>query len=137
MSFETWKEEFYPVPVEELPYNLTDEELILHSLKKWTGVLPENLKKHEVRYKHHTITPTKNLEQYLTFDTDTCSLCRSYYPKNYAHPCNFNRITLCPIVRATGKTCGYPWRYSHETNHPIVNLLKKTLEFVQNEENMS
>ena len=49
MSVETWKEEFYPV-------DATDDEvqegsifiLLDHSILKWTGALPENLKKHDV-----------------------------------------------------------------------------------------
>lgn len=50
MSFQTWMEEFYPNP---LPSNVKSISMTLkqacqHSLQKWIGLRPENLKKHHV-----------------------------------------------------------------------------------------
>ena len=44
MSIETWKAEFYPKPARVT----TVEEAAEHSLQKWQGYLPENLKRHGV-----------------------------------------------------------------------------------------
>lgn len=39
MSLETWKEEFYPIPADEVP----ESQALAHSLRKWEGLRKENL----------------------------------------------------------------------------------------------
>ena len=42
MSLTTWKKEFYPVPAKKMPLRKALE----HSILKWRGALPGNLRKH-------------------------------------------------------------------------------------------
>jgi len=109
--------------VEELPYNLTDEELILHSLKKWTGVLPENLKKHEVQYRNWKVSEKENIK--LSFGDGTCSLCHRYYVRTCKK--------TCPIIKTQGTNCHAIWAACHKKGKPMIELLEKTLEFIKKE----
>ena len=42
MDSAAWCEEFYSVDAKDVP----KQEAVAHSLKKWIGLLPENLAKH-------------------------------------------------------------------------------------------
>ena len=53
MTIESWAEEFMPITV--LPEGADDRFCLEHGLKKWTGALPENCAKHNVRYGNHQI----------------------------------------------------------------------------------
>lgn len=70
MSLADWKDEFYPHDAEEA----TEEDAVEHSLRKWEGLRPENLKKHKV----HTIGSDleDDEDDYLDIDWSTCALCR-------------------------------------------------------------
>ncbi len=75
MSLETWKEEFYQYDVysEE-----AEESPILHSLNKWKGLLPNNLKKHNVRIVQEnwdTVLKDEN-DEVFSVDAKTCALCQ-------------------------------------------------------------
>ncbi len=47
MSLATWKAEFYPFTAEKCAAEFPEEALD-HSIRKWEGLSPENLKKHGV-----------------------------------------------------------------------------------------
>jgi len=82
MTLKSWKAEFYT----ELPTETTDP--VEHSLKKWTGLLPQNLKKHGVEllrdpghtnsyiYAHHIFDA--GTDEHFDIDSSTCSLCAQY-----------------------------------------------------------
>lgn len=134
MSIKTWKSEFYPKPVEET----SPEEAILHSLRKWEGLRPENIQKHSVN-----INCFGNIydDRYNRFNVDnrSCSLCHHYYDdiKDADERCD-----ACPlsIVRG-GKSCESatdtenigmclpPWnQYTENGNpEPMIFWLKKAL----------
>ena len=69
MSLTTWREEFYPFRATEVEPGLPSIE---HSLKKWTGALPENLTKHGCRYEYHRIYENDVDTDYINFDSDSC-----------------------------------------------------------------
>jgi hypothetical protein len=75
MSLETWKEEFYQ-------YDVYSEEAeknpMLHSLNKWKGLLPNNLKKHKVAIIQENWDTMLLDEKGELFPVDakTCALCQ-------------------------------------------------------------
>lgn len=118
MSEETWIAEFYPVPAE----NVSAEDALDHSIKKWEGALRKNLKKHGLE------------SAPIVFDGDSCALCVNYLyiPKKTACKC-------CPlfIVRGNVNCCNErpgEWmspfdQYGLEENpRPMLTWLKKAKE---------
>lgn len=124
MSIVSWMEEFYSKDAVELANydGVTDLDLVRHSLKKWQGALPENLVRHNVGYKSHTIYQ-EDSEFY--FDRNSCSLCVFD---------NHSNCRTCPILSVTGKTCdignffcqgSMTWNNSGDTPEPMIRLLEK------------
>jgi hypothetical protein len=73
MSVESWKEEFYSEPADQVPAGRAAR----HSLKKWKGVLPENLKKHNVAYINGRVFDRYRDDEVI-FGSDTCALCQAF-----------------------------------------------------------
>lgn len=95
MSIKTWKNEFYPVSATS---RMSKKAAIKHSIKKWEGLLPENLKKHGVVL-NGLGDVCENLGSHFCFEisTDTCALCEKY----------FNDIcSKCPLYKKLGFKCG-------------------------------
>lgn len=141
MSFQSWIEEFYPVDAVTFANtkDVTDEDLINHALKKWTGALPENTKKHGVCYYDHEIRDPYNTDHCLTFAVRSCTLCVRYdgvHCEEYDLP-----EEQCPIIRTIGLPCdrinayiGKSFYLRSENNPaPMIELLEKTLEFIKHE----
>jgi hypothetical protein len=74
MSLETWKQEFYPEPADEC----SAERAVAHSILKWTGLLKENLKKHNVWRKLGEWNLTSINDERFTVASDSCALCYHY-----------------------------------------------------------
>lgn len=67
-------------------------------------------------------------------DTDTCALCEKYL---YDYACKDIHGKDCPIVRMQGIPCCFPlldsiYHKSEKDPAPMIDLLKRTLEFVRN-----
>ena len=101
MSFESWKEEFYPMPAEEV----RPERALEHSLQKWKGLRPENLKKHGVVYDKirqavldpdHPEADHPEGEDRLCIDGDSCALCV------HNHDTDDTLCESCPFYKARG-----------------------------------
>jgi hypothetical protein len=138
MTIETWKEEFYTEEAYTAA-NGTDEECITHSIKKWEGALPENLKKHQLTKDYKTL----NDKDYdFDFDGSTCALCQKYNditPDNedddidtYCYSDALDQA--CPIVRMTGDTCDQIYFESLKDPTLMLDLLKRVKEYVDNEQ---
>jgi hypothetical protein len=70
MSYESWCKEFYPSPPSE---DMTPLKAAKHSLRKWKGVLPANLRRHGLTRDRDMIR-----EDYLvvhTLGALSCALC--------------------------------------------------------------
>lgn len=128
MSLQTWKEEFYPIPADKVE----EKDAVQHSLTKWKGLLPENLKKHEVFRIELCSSPTI-VDQYtdiseisvgLPVTSKSCSLCELYFATKAAPGC-----THCPIKVSSGESCNKEyWTYREEGNPtPMIELLERTL----------
>lgn len=138
MSLATWKKEFYPTTAKTAAARTGAVKCIEHSLKKWEGALPENLEKHGLEYEDHVIWNKEKTES-MRFDSWTCALCKKYLDR---YDCSG-----CPIVIAGNPECdAYPleeddngdgvpidgYRKSENNPQPMIDTLKKTLEFYKN-----
>lgn len=98
MSLETWIKEFYPVPAQDV----SEKKALNHSIVKWTGLLPKNLRKHGVEWAApRAIRDAVTLD---TFDIDvtTCALC--------VHHCrSFGEMECegCPLNQYLGMPCDH------------------------------
>lgn len=92
MSIETWKKEFYPVSATS---RMSKKAAIEHSIKKWEGLLPENLKKHGV-----VLDRCGDIhDDVINFEISdqSCALCQKYM-----HEC----CAKCPLHEKLGFECG-------------------------------
>lgn len=134
MTLKTWKEDFYPISAEKAA-ELSWKEAVQHSLRKWEGFLPENLEAHQVfirkpesrngEYLLKLMEPGS--KSYLPISSTTCSLCQKAV----------DDCRRCPIVSMRERSCDND-EFSHMVKllfpTPMIELLKKTLEFVSGEE---
>ena len=124
MSLQTWKKEFYPIEAGDTEKRQSVE----HSLQKWNGVLPKNLKKHGLKRSN-----AKIFEDYgdaFELDMDSCSLCTWFY-NDAASSCS-----ECPLHKSTGKTCGIHCHNQYDAAifdgkiQGMINALKKARKFL-------
>ena len=110
MSRRSWLLEFYPVPASKVP----KDQAIAHSLKKWLGLLPRNLKRYGLK-----TAP-------LRIDSSTCALCHHYI---FTVGCR-----NCPLTLVRGAPCDVPLNWEHQSPYqawrlkqdpdPMIALLK-------------
>lgn len=128
MSLDTWMQEFYPVRAEHA------KDVLEHSIQKWTGLLPENLEKHEVSVQYYAPGKLRVLEKdeqgfFLWIDSSTCALCMQHL-KDSGY-CDF-----CPLFRVLGMRCDAndweksPWRQfvRYKVAQPMLDLLLQAKE---------
>ena len=128
MSITTWKKEFYPKELEKT----TIAESVEHSIRKWTGLLQKNLKKHRL-YRDGAYIFNKE-RGFKVCGPETCSLCHHFYEKKFGkhHDCG-----ACPLFKATRKACGYHDNNQYdrviddkESPMILINALKKARKFL-------
>jgi hypothetical protein len=134
MSLQTWKKEFYPVPADDVEA----PDAIAHSLQKWIGLRPENLKKHGVQIKHRAVENINphGLEDYgyIPISDSTCSLCAVYFEED-----SYDGCSACPLALARGgAACDNPMDgegmspydvFTRSSDpEPMIMLLKKAQE---------
>lgn len=126
MSLKSWQQEFYSQEASSL-VNESDEDCLIHSIKKWTGALPENLKKHEVVYQEHKLLALVTDMKSVSFSGLTCALCQKYSdssPDEDDFVCYHDGIDeYCPIVRVTGSTCSDAYGVSIKNPKAMIELL--------------
>lgn len=116
MSLTTWKKEFYRTPA-----NKTSKRYALkHSIKKWTGLLSKNRKKHKIKLHSGTLRDING--NGLEIDDTSCSLCVHY---------NFSGVDCsnCPLTSVSDDEhpCHKAYAYFMDTNKiaPMIKLLQK------------
>jgi hypothetical protein len=120
MTIETWKAEFYSQDAETFA-NKSDAECLTHSIKKWTGALPENLEKHGLKYKDFVLHNKKSTDpnnSTFEFVDHTCALCQKYeycYGNDTQEP--------CVIVAITGNPCQEIYDVCKEDPSKMLELL--------------
>ena len=120
MSLATWKKEFYPVTASAAA-KYSWLRAIDHSLRKWTGLLPKNLKKHGAHINAWgDIEDDTNAE--LTIDENSCSLCAK------ADVRGSKNCARCPILINVGVKCTDAFREFMYTQDPkpMIKLLETT-----------
>lgn len=145
MSLKTWKNEFYSLPIYAL-INPTDLECVNHSILKWSGALPENLKKHKVSYEDHEVYESSPSSTAFYFGGTTCALCNIYFEDKDENECySEDKAEYCPIVRLLGRPCDRKdnstkpptesiYDQSANVPEPMLNLLKQTRDYLIKEE---
>lgn len=98
MSTADWESEFYPVTAgvaeAAAPRNdLGAVSLLDHCLQKWRGLLPVNLKKHDLTAQ----------DMVMAVGGDSCALCVRFRTVGFGDMCSG-----CPLVEARGVQCFRP-----------------------------
>lgn len=148
MTIKSWKKEFYPVPA----YDCPEDQAIEHSLQKWIGLRPENLKKHKVQYLAESGTVIDlnavNDEDALCIDGESCALCTHHLDHNdtLCEPCplyeargGFACDTQTPSEFGKGIDAPYQAMSNEQwqdgTPEPMIYWLEVTLKAKQSETN--
>lgn len=126
MSIETWKEEFYPVSATS---RMSKKSAIEHSIKKWEGLLPENLKKHGVVLDR--CGDIHDDEVKFEISDLSCALCQKYF---------WECCIKCPLYEKLGFECGKGtikdgdgWKSYMEEGSPEL-MLKNLRSLLVNED---
>lgn len=126
MSIETWKKEFYPVSATS---RMSKKAAIEHSIKKWEGLLPENLKKHEVVINQYGDIHDDEIN--FEICDGSCALCQKYWAEYCAK---------CPLYKKLGFECGKGeiedgdgWTYYMDEGSPEL-MLKNLRSLLVDEE---
>lgn len=140
MSIATWRKKFYP-PITPVVVS-TGLKAATHSLKKWTGVLKENLEAHGLTRDSNELTDKLGRTFYL--NSDSCALCIKFYGEDYDNNYNEDETEYsdcgdcgdCPLYKVRG---GYPCDFEtpsekvspfvEKTGEKMVYWLEKTKEF--------
>lgn len=126
MSLKSWKEEFYPIAASEV----AREQAVQHSLQKWIGLRPENLKLHGVELQTSSFPPTLTSahdSDALQIFSKSCALCKYYAQNDGCEGCPLqvaNDETMCDATRGES-----PWFDFVEREDPerMISLLEKAL----------
>jgi hypothetical protein len=144
MTLQSWKDEFYPVDAD----CVAPEDAIAHSLQKWTGLLRENLEKHDCSIglyesvTDHSFLCSGVKDRYglvLEISSDSCALCSLYFWGRQEH-----EHTECPLYGVHGVNCDdvtsrkglspwYMWVYEGNPR-PMIALLREALETQKQQE---
>ena len=116
MSVETWFAEFMPVPAESAVSS--DRAACEHALRKFTGLLPENLDKHKVEFVYLSAIRDHEITRIVTGSAN-CSLCHRYLAANCAG---------CPLYLCYTATGLYKAFTVTGNPQPLIDALKSILE---------
>lgn len=125
MSTESWKEEFYPVSATRFEYRQDIQvNAAKHSIKKWRGFYPSNLKKHRVWLSIGYLTDGRT--SIKATGSLHCALCRVT-----------NSCKMCVLSRV-GAECSNnnsPYQRVNQGASPkvLIDALKKALKLAEKE----
>lgn len=133
MSLETWKKEFYS---QDPTKRMTKVAAVKHSIKKWVGLRPENLKKHKLSY-----FDVKGLQDVdgnkFWVNSSSCALCVKYYDDQQ----DKNSCYRCPLYKSLGNiecdgSDDMPFMLFVDNKNdpePMIAALEKVLAEIENE----
>jgi len=135
MSLKTWKEEFYPIPADEVE----KKDALAHSLRKWEGLRKAQLDKHGlVRRRCEIAEDDSFFVPHLAIAAETCALCvlaEKESDVNTRVPCASSYYCgKCPLYKLEGKACDYgkndPYGiFTGEGNpEPMISLITRAIE---------
>lgn len=129
MSLEIWKAKYYPAPAAEV----SKEDALEHSIRKWQGLKATILKRHGLKYKWTSKSIVDAQGNKLIISISSCALCLHFAKGPGSCP-------ECPLAIArSGVSCDYttneellskkynPWQeWILNNNHlPMLNWLLK------------
>lgn len=126
MSLKSWKKKFYPVQA----YFLKKKSIlaaIQHSIKKWVGLRPKNLKKHNLHLSDAIIfelLPDKSNSKDFSICEESCALCVKFLrTKSHCRACPIGKILRHPCDSCDTD----PYKIFSQTDNvePMIKLLKK------------
>lgn len=137
MSLESWKAEYYQLDADVPEVQVDDITRTRHSLQKWIGLRPDNLKRHNLRKGCRSIIEPLAANS-LAIESETCALC-------VAHCINKqdNRCESCPLYAQRNNTyCDSRTNEEHENDNrspyhtftvdgnpePMIAALEATLQ---------
>lgn len=133
MSLESWMAEFMPLDA----YDVSEADALEHSLRKWSGLLPDALSRHDVSLSGQDLRE-KDGGAALVIDEDSCALCVHHRRDNVTR----KFCQACPLLASNdGLPCDSllgPLNHYHEfTNkgnpRPMINLLRSAQRRVAKE----
>lgn len=138
MSIKTWKAEFYPITANRA----SKADAAEHSLRKWTGLLKKNLKKHNLENSWGMLVE-EGKASCFPIDTTTCALCRRFY--NFDEFDEKHECGDCPLFKVRGDVrCDDPLKsedyspFTHFSNtsdpKPMIHWLKKAVAYEKKKE---
>jgi len=116
VSLASWKKEFYPKRADRT----SRAEAASHSLRKWEGALPQNLKRHGVRFECADLLGQRG--GYFPFNDSTCALCVHCYREEEAGADYSKLCRGCPLFEYLGKRCDahkQPYRIAQDDSDPM------------------
>jgi len=117
MSLASWKREFYRTPAKKC----SKRYALRHSLKKWTGLLRRNLRKHSIKLYGGYFLEDKDYNEFY-INADTCALCVHYH----------DDCDKCPLGKYSGScdTIESPYNKFNKHNKvlPMINAIKATIK---------
>ncbi len=132
MTLQSWKNEFYPVKPSK---RMSKKSAIEHSLRKWIGLMPKNLKKHGLVKCGKFIQEKSDSTTDLQINDESCALCVKFIDND--PPDNENECHKCPLCKSLGKPCDasvffekspYTSWSMLDDPKPMIKALKKALE---------
>lgn len=133
MSLKSWKQEFYPITAKSAARG-SMIKAIEHSLLKWKGLSPSNIKKHGISLSMGLYwTYLEDDQGYLSITASSCALCEKYYD-------GMVRCQKCPLYLVRDNTpCDrmmegesvspYGIFQDYGNPRPMVRFLKKALKW--------
>lgn len=121
MSLKSWKKEFYRKPANEV----SRENALQHSLRKWIGLKPSNRKKHGVKLSQSDLVEIWDKTNIVfCIDSSSCALCQHFI--NIDDNC-----PGCPLVTSGGVCCAcsespYNLFLDKGAVAPMIRALEKT-----------
>ncbi len=113
---------------------MTALEAADHSLLKWEGLRPANLKKHKVSLDNDLSLHCAEENTSFYFDAETCSLCKKYLAYDKITPFD-TRCLTCPVVLSGGINCfddNSPFMRAFENKkiQPMINTLRNSVVWI-------
>lgn len=130
MSLSSWKKEFYRTPADKV----SKKYALRHSLKKWIGLEPSNLKKHNVILVDGNVVVNRSykyIDRYylddvanLGIDASSCALCQHFYSGSECIGCPLADAGFCCIKNESP----YEKFVDGESATPMIRALEKALK---------
>lgn len=127
MSLQTWKEKYYPETASYFdslaPNKRNTRAALAHSLNKWRGLKPANLKRHGVSKELDKACISDGSNK-LRIDGESCALCSMYANGN---------CVGCPIKEVTSRCRKYQYYTFVEDGDPeaMISCLSAALKEIK------